>query len=74
MSLIGRGFSNRRFQNPGIARKGGGGLTHAKNFLVDLIKCTKANLKCYWAQKSDKFAPKNYNFPKKVTIDPQKLF
>ena len=26
----------RRCQNPGIARKGGGGLTHAKIFLVNL--------------------------------------
>ena len=36
--------SNRHFQNPGTPGKGGG-LTHAKIFLVDLIKCTKANLK-----------------------------
>ena len=31
---LGRGCYNRRFQNPGIARKGG--LTHARIFLVNL--------------------------------------
>ena len=46
------------------------GLTHAKIFLVDLIKCTKANLKWQWTHKSDKFAPKNNNFPEKGDHSP----
>ena len=35
----------RRCQNPGIARKvGGGGSDPCQDFLVDLIKCTKAKI------------------------------
>ena len=32
---LGRECRNRRLENPGIAKKGEGGLTHAKIFLVD---------------------------------------
>ena len=46
MFAKGRTFQNRRFLNLGIAKKKrGGGLTNVKMFLVDLITCTKANLK-----------------------------
>ena len=34
--LLGRGWWNRRRENLGIAKKGGGRLTYAKIFLVDL--------------------------------------
>ena len=50
---IGRGCNIRRFQNPGIARKGGRSLTRAKDFLVDLMKCTKANPKVIMKRDED---------------------
>ena len=37
------GVAVKNRENPGIAKKGG--LTPAKIFLVDLTKCTEANLK-----------------------------
>ena len=44
MCHLGRGCCNRRCQNPGIARKGGGS-DPCHDFLVELIKCTKAKFK-----------------------------
>ena len=34
--ILGRGGYTKTRENPGIAKKGGGGLTPAKKFLVDL--------------------------------------
>ena len=66
MRLLGRGGRNRRSQNPGIAKKGGGGLTPAKIFWWICWSIPKTLLRHHSAQIMITYPPKSEHFSPKI--------